>query len=147
MLLGSSSCRGIHHCYVSVSECWNRNTARGETQRANVLYIILLWKRMAGLKAVALLLCLLPGFVSDSFVKHSSLRLVGCGSLAPYHTASSHTWQVCVCVCAPLLHVCMFSSSLCSFLSSAWLVQLWFFYYTLPTDSGTCFQPCTPTSH
>lgn len=64
---------------------------------------------MAGLKAVALLLCLLPGFVFDSFVKHSSLRLVGCGSLAPYHTASSHTWQVCVCTTFACVHVLIFS--------------------------------------
>lgn len=46
MPLSSNSCWGIHHGYVSVSECWNRQTVWGETEWTNVLYNLNL---MAGL--------------------------------------------------------------------------------------------------
>lgn len=109
MPLSSGPRWGIHHGYVSVNECWNRQTAWGETERTNVLYDM---KLTAGLSWNILYR---SACYHDSLLTHlcsTAMRPVCGGSPAPYHTASSHTWQVrvwvCVCAHSP---VCMLSSS------------------------------------
>lgn len=79
---------------------------------------------------------------SDSFVKHSSLRLVGCGSTIS-HSLLTHLAGVCVCVwlCVYCPHIFVAAH----ILHSAWLVP-WFCYYTLPTDKDTHFKMHAPTS-
>ena len=146
MPLSSGPRWGIHHGYVSVNECWNRQTAWGETERTNVLYDR---KLTAGLSWNILHR---SACYRDSLLTHlcsAAMRPVCGGSPAPYHTASSHTWQVCewvyvrvcvrirLCVCSPHLAI------VALILRSAWLVQLWLCYYTLPTDIGTHFPRAT----
>lgn len=114
---------------VSVRECWNRHTVWDEPEWTNVLYSMHYWMPR-------LTVCLLPEFASDSFVKaqfSETAQLWEPGSIS--HSLLTHLAGVCVCVCCFCLCVC------CSLLlSSAWLVQLWFCYYILPTDIGTGFQ-------
>lgn len=136
--LSCSSYWGIRHCHVSVNECWKRLTAWGEIEWTNVLYNMHFGSGWLGWVEIFSTGVLVTGFASDSFVKLSETgRLWEPGTIS--HSLLTHLPGVCVCVCVCYPHLLI--------LCSAWLVQLWFCYYTLPTDTGTRFQSHVLTSH